>query len=368
MEISIIVPCRNEGRNVELLTQRVVDSIPSGTVYEIWFVDDSDDDTTMLLSQLSQRYPFVHYLHREGGRGLSTAIIEGFRKAAGDWFIVMDADMQHPPESLPQLIAAMREGRSDIVVPSRFVPGGHDGGLSVPRKLVSWTARMMARLLLRRVWQVTDPTSGYFAVRRETAFSQPLDPIGWKILLELLVRSDYRQLQEIPYSFEARDLGSSKFNLREQWNYIRHLGRLLLNSERDLRFWKFCLVGASGVFVNSAVYVPMVKQGVDVSLSFAVATLVAMASNFVWNNLFTWNHLKQDRLWYRILKFTLVSLTGLVISSLCVKLTHQLGVHYLAAGFVGIFVSTGWNFVFHSLWTFKKRPSKSETHLPNAGL
>ncbi|MDF2924967.1 MAG: glycosyltransferase family 2 protein [Paenibacillaceae bacterium] len=363
MNISIIVPSRNEGKNVELLTQRILEAVPPEYRYEIWFIDDSNDDTPKRLAQLAKRYSFVHYLHRVNGTGLSTAILEGFQQAAGDWFIVMDADLQHPPQSLPGLMAALTAQDADIVIPSRFIPGGHDGGLSLPRKLVSWTARMMARLSLRRVRKISDPTSGYFAVRRKTAFSRPLDPIGWKILLELLVRSDYTGVREIPYTFEARDLGSSKFNMKEQWNYIRHLGRLIASSEADYRFWKFCLVGASGVVVNSAVYVPMVKAGVDISLSFVTATVVATVNNFAWNNRFTWNHLKQDRLWYRMFKFGLVSLSGLALSGLSVEACHRfLGLHYLLSGFIGILVSTGWNFVFNSLWTFKKRSNEPGTN------
>ncbi|MFC5700460.1 glycosyltransferase [Cohnella faecalis] len=358
MEISIIVPCRNEGANVEILTNRILRAVPGDVTYEIVFVDDSSDDTPERLDRMSRQFSFVRYLHRENGGGLSSAILEGCRMAKGDWFIVMDADLQHPPESLPALIEEIRSERSEVIVPSRFIPGGSDGGLNAWRRLVSWTARMMARLLIRKVWKVTDPTSGYFAVRRDVAFSRPLQPIGWKILLELLVRSDYSNVREIPYSFHSRDLGSSKLNLKEQWNYIRHLGRLLRSSESDMRFWIFCAVGLSGVAVNTLVYVLLVHLGVPIGFSFAGATIVATFNNFTWNNLLTWKDSKSDKLWYRIFKFSLVSLSGLCLSSFIVTCFHSwFGVHYLVAGLIGILVSTGSNFALNNVWTFKKLPA-----------
>lgn len=362
MEISIVIPCRNEGKNVETIASRIAKALPPDILYEIVFVDDSDDETTTLLQRLSENNPNIRYLHRVDRTGLGTAILDGFHLALGEWFIVMDADLQHPPESLSLVIEEIHRDAADIIIPSRFIPGGSDGGLNVWRKLVSWTARMLGRILLHRVRRVTDPTSGYFAVRRTTAFSNSLDPIGWKLLLELLVRSEYEEVREIPYAFQARDLGSSKFNMREQWYYIRHLFRLVRASEMDSRFWKFCLVGLSGVVINTAVYIPLVKLNMTVLFAYACATLTAMLSNFVWNNLLTWTHLKRDRMWYRMTKFALVSLGGLGVSSLVVLLAHDYaGIHYLLAGFLGIVVSTGWNFIMHNIWTFGTKTSQSDS-------
>lgn len=358
MDYSIIVPCRNEGGNVEWLAERILRSLSQETSFEIIFVDDSDDDTTQRLDRLCQAHARIRYVHRINQTGLGTAIVDGFHMSAGQWLIVMDADLQHPPESLPALLAEIRKGTADLIIPSRFVPGGSDGGLNIWRKLVSWTARMMAKAAFHRVRHVADPTSGYFAVRRETAFSRPLDPIGWKILLELLVCSDYDNVREIPYTFMARDLGSSKFNLREQWRYIKHLLRLIKSSEADFRFWKFCLVGTSGVVINSACFIPLVHVGMKPGAAFAVAALIAMLNNFVWNNLFTWNFAKRDPIGYRMIKFLIVSTCGLILSSMTVELLHsRLHVHYLIAGCLGIAVSTVWNFTLHNLWTFKNRAS-----------
>lgn len=363
MDLSIIVPCRNEGANVQTLATRIIAVMPPQTSYELIFVDDSNDDTPDILERLARTFPVVRYKHRSGERGLSTAILEGFRLAQGDWFVVMDADLQHPPASLPDLLAVIAEKQADVIIPSRFVKHGSDGGLNGWRKVISWSARMIARILLRKVKRIKDPTSGYFAVTRETAFSRPLDPIGWKILLEILVRSDYKEVVEVPYAFEARDQGKSKLNATEQWNYIRHLFRLLKSSEQDLLFWKFGAVGISGVLVNSLLYVLLVKLRVPVGAAYASAALIAMCNNFFWNNRFTWRHIKSDRLWYRIFKFMLVSVSGLFLSSLAVNSAyHWFDAHYLLAGFTGIALSTGWNFLLHSNWTFKK---KAEPGMPS---
>ena len=362
MMISIVIPCRNEGENVEKITSRIANVMPPSILYEIIFVDDSDDETTMLLNRLSNEHEQVRYLHRLDHTGLGTAILDGFKLALGEWFIVMDADLQHPPESLTLVIEEILRDKADIIIPSRFIPGGSDGGLSIWRKLVSWTARMLGRILLHRVRRITDPTSGYFAIRRTTAFSHQLDPIGWKLLLELLVRSEYKEVREIPYAFQARGLGNSKFNMREQWYYIRHLIRLVRDSEHDSRFWKFCLVGLSGVVVNTAVYIPLVKFNVDVLFAYVCATLTAMISNFIWNNLVTWTHMKRDRIGYRMMKFMIVSVGGLGVSSFVVLIAHDYaGVHYMLAGLLGIAASTSWNFVVNNSWTFRNKTRQSDS-------
>jgi dolichol-phosphate mannosyltransferase len=166
----------------------------------------------------------------------------------------------------------------------------------------------------------------------------------------------------MPYQFQARDLGSSKLNLKEQWHYVLHLLRLVQSSEEDLKFWKFCLVGSSGVIVNMLVYLPLVSMGVYIGFAYALATVTAMLNNFIWNNLFTWTHLKHDRLWYRMVKFFTVSLSGLAISSAAVITGNQwLGLHEALSGLLGIGISTGWNFLLNNRWTFARGKDRIES-------
>ncbi|MFH5181269.1 glycosyltransferase [Paenibacillus sp. TAB 01] len=372
MKYSLIIPCYNEGENVERIAGELMRCLPADGDWNIWFMDDSTDDTTARLERLSKAKARVHYVHRTGERGLSAAVIDGFKTADGDIFVVMDADLQHPPEVVPKLLEQMEESGADIAIPSRFVPGGSDGGLNVFRKLVSWTARMMAKGALKKMRRITDPTSGFFAVRRQVVEQAELQPLGWKILLDILCRCSYRTCIEIPYGFVARDLGSSKMNLREQWNYIRHLISLIQFSREDARFWMFALVGLSGAIVNSAAYVLLVERGAGVNWSFAIATLLAIVNNFVWNSLYTWRHRQPGRTSgsfmdaaKRFLRFSAVSLAGLALAEAGVYIFHGLaGVHYFISGVLGIVISSFWNFVINDRWTFKKSAAE-ESHTPD---
>lgn len=226
MDVSIIIPSFNEGQNVVLLTERLRVALqPLKLQYEIWFIDDSNDDTPAVLAALARDYSDVHYLHRNGMRGLGSAVVMGFQKTTGRYLIVMDADLQHPPELVPELIAALQQG-ADLVIPSRFIVGGSDGGLNIFRKLISWTARMIGCALIKKFRKLSDCTGGYFALQHQVINGVMLNPISWKILMEIIVKGKAQNIREIPYHFLARDSGDSKMSLREQWLYLRHVVQL----------------------------------------------------------------------------------------------------------------------------------------------
>jgi dolichol-phosphate mannosyltransferase len=356
MKISIIVPSYNEGDNVVRLAYRLKNVLESSPYpFEVIYVDDSTDTTPKLLEKLSLQDDRFKYVHRHYNRGLATAVIEGFKQATGDVLIVMDADLQHPPEIIPSMMMALESGH-DMVIPSRFVPGGNDGGLSWNRKAVSWTARMIARVAFKKARHITDPTSGIFAVRTEAVEGVQLDPIGWKIMLEILIRGKLKSVIEIPYSFVGRDLGDSKMSMQEQVRYIRHIIKLVMSSEEDTRFWKFCIVGGSGVLINTTVYVALVKTHLYVVAAFLLASFVSMVSNFLFNNRFTWNFLKADSRWIRFGKFTAVSVCGILISSgLVYALYHWCSLNYLLSGWIGIAGSIVWNYMVNDSWTFTRK-------------
>lgn len=222
--LSVIVPTFNERENVRVITERIANALHD-IQFEIVFVDDSVDETPQMLEKLSEQYAYVSFYHRVGERGLATAVIYGFQKAKGDILIVMDADLQHPPELLPQMMKEIEAG-ADMVVPSRFIPGGDDGGLAIHRKLVSWVARGIGQALLKPVRISTDPTSGFFMFRRAVIDHAQLNPVGWKILMEILVKGNIRVYKEIPYRFQQRLNETSKMSLKEQWNYLLHIRRL----------------------------------------------------------------------------------------------------------------------------------------------
>lgn len=229
--LSIVVPTRNEAGNVQSLIERTAKSLASlGHPWEIVFVDDSDDGTPEIIRRAAQSHP-VHLVHRTGAErtgGLSGAVLRGFEAANGDVLAVMDGDLQHPPEVLVDLVAPLFEQSADLVTATRYGTGGTRTGLGHRwRHLVSRGCRSAVHLLFPRTRNVSDPLGGYFALRRTTLSGASLRPTGFKILLEVLVRGEWRTATEVPYEFEARQSGRSKATLREGWRFGVHVCRLL---------------------------------------------------------------------------------------------------------------------------------------------
>ncbi|MCM1309051.1 MAG: glycosyltransferase, partial [Butyrivibrio sp.] len=150
--LSVVIPTFNEADNIKRLIEEI-DAALQNVPYEIIFVDDSTDSTPRLLAEAAGLDSRIRFEHRENGSGLATAVLRGFELARGDYIAVMDADLQHPPIALRYMYCAMRRG-ADICVPSRFIPGGSDGGLDFFRKFVSWTARYMGKILLRSLRRI----------------------------------------------------------------------------------------------------------------------------------------------------------------------------------------------------------------------
>ncbi len=217
----MVVPTFNEKGNVENLVQQIGDAL-TGIDYEIVFVDDSTDETPEILEKLSKENPRVSYEHRVNETGLATAVIRGFRIANGDILACMDADLQHPPQILRPMYAAIMSG-ADFCIPSRLIPGGDDGGLNLYRKFVSGTARWMGKILLPCLRKISDPTSGLFMFRKECIKNADLKPVGWKIMVEVLAMSEYSTVIEIPYGFQNRESGESKLSGKVTMQYIQQL-------------------------------------------------------------------------------------------------------------------------------------------------
>lgn len=364
--LTVIIPTYNEEQNIVPLTKRICRSL-KGKTFEILFVDDSNDGTTKVLEELSRENPQVRFIHRQNQRGLATAVVEGFRAARGDVLAVMDADLQHPPEVLPRLLKSIEKG-NDLVIASRFVPGGEDGGLTPFRRMISLTARVIGRLALKKVRPVNDPLSGFFMLKKEVIEDVPLSPLGWKILMEVLVRGRYHRPAEVPYVFERRRSNHSKMNLTEQVNYLRHLVRLVLSSPEDLRFWKFCLVGTTGVAVNMFFFLLFTRLfSLDVVLSALLATSLAIFGNFLLNDLFTWTQQKEDHLLGRAVKFYLCSGAGMVINVAVLSALHcYLRIPAILANGAGILASTAWNYYANNRWTWASTTSPLANEKPDS--
>jgi dolichol-phosphate mannosyltransferase len=226
---SLVVPTYNERFNIGPLIGRIEEALKQKPFdFEIIVVDDnSPDETWRRAQEMAREDSHLQVIRREGSRGLATAVVEGWKAAKGEILGVMDADMQHPPELLPDLLDPILMGRADIVIGSRHVSGGSVGKWNLPRRSVSRGASAIAFMMLPQILRpVRDPMSGFFLVKRVVIDLALLRPTGYKILLEILAKGKYRRVVEVPYVFEERKNGKSKLGPKQYLEFLIHLGTL----------------------------------------------------------------------------------------------------------------------------------------------
>jgi len=366
--LSLIIPTYNESGNISPLVEQIHKAI-SNYNYEILFVDDASTDGTLeKIEHLGKEYP-VRAIVRRDERGLASAVVKGFQNAGGDILVVMDADLQHPPAIIGQLVKAIEKG-ADIAVASRYVPGGGCAEWSGLRKLISRGAIFLAWLFLPQSRIVKDPMSGFFALKRSVVEQARLEPVGYKILLEVLVMGRYRQVAEVPFQFQLRELGESKLNLNQEYEYLCHIARLARRSGEAVRFFKFCLVGVSGVAVNYGLYwlltrfagfapISDTSSGIlsgNIALIISIET--SIISNFVLNNFFTFSDRNTGGaggFLKRLLRFNLICVIGgLIQIAVANLLAVLLGVGDLISVLIGIVAAFFWNYLLNNSLTWKK--------------
>jgi len=219
--LSIIIPTYNERDNIPKLLARIHSALHT-IDYEVIIVDDDSPDRTWEVAEkLSSIYP-VRVLRRINKRGLGSAVVDGFKIARGKVLGVMDADLQHPPEKILELLSAIENG-ADIAIASRYVEGGEIENWGLRRKIISKGATTLVHILIPTFKQIKDPLSGFFLVRRGVVEGIELNPHGFKILLEILAKGKYSSVIEVPYKFKERELGESKLNFKEYAKYLRQL-------------------------------------------------------------------------------------------------------------------------------------------------
>lgn len=228
LDLSIVLPTLNEARNLERMLP-LLDSILRGlhVSYEIIVVDDDSLDRTWEKAlTVGQQVPSLRVMRRTGERGLATAVIRGWQAARGAVLGVIDADLQHPPEVIPMLWRQTQSG-AELAVASRRVPGGGVSDWSLRRKLISWTAQILGRLVLPQVVaRLADPLSGFFLVRRDILAGVTMVPRGYKILIEVVARCDVSRIAEVAYTFREREEEKSKATWEVYVEYIKHLSIL----------------------------------------------------------------------------------------------------------------------------------------------
>jgi dolichol-phosphate mannosyltransferase len=356
-KVSIIVPSYNERDNIRPLMTRIAAAL-EGTDYEVIVVDDNSTDGTIdIVNSLGGEFP-VRLLVRTEERGLSTAVIHGLRHAEGSIIGVMDADLQHPPEKLPELVKAIEDG-ADMAFGSRYVPGGGVPHWSTLRKIISKGASLIAHLLLPAARRVRDPMSGFFMFRREKVDPDVLKPIGYKIALEILLLGGFENVVEVPFIFEDRSAGASKLKAGTQIEYLRHVVSLMVRTGEMAFFLKFIFVGLTGTGVNIGVYWLLTRfTGAFASLDWVAVIIgieVSIITNFILNDTFTFSARRSGKTFIgRLLKFNLICLTGAAIQwGIFMLFTRVFSVFDVLSDFIGIVIAFLWNYFINRSWTWK---------------
>ena len=356
IHVSIVLPTYNESKNIQEMVgrlTRVLDGAFPGA-YEIIVVDDDSPDRTWEIAQsLTDQYPQLRVMRRRQERGLSTAVIRGWQAARGALLGVIDADLQHPPEIAVDLCAEIGRG-ADLAVASRHVEGGGVSDWSVLRRILSRAAQVLGLMILPGVvGRVSDPMSGFFVIRRTAIQGVVLNPLGYKILIEVLGRGRFRWIGEVPYVFQERVQGESKVTRRVYVDYLRHLVRLRLSTLPVNRFVRFGVVGLSGVVVDMGVLFLLSDPsmlGWGLTRSKLIAAELAIINNFIWNDSWTFGDIASHQRGFRhrlqrFAKFQLICLGGLVLNTVLLNLQFNLlGMNRYLANAVAIGIVTGWNF------------------------
>lgn len=227
MKLALVIPTLREVENIGPLLGQVRSVLdPLRIPYEILVVDDdSRDGTEALVTAISREFPQVRLLVRKGERGLSGAVLYGWKRTDAAVLGVMDADLQHPPELLPKLYAAIENGK-DLAIGSRYTEGGELGGWNPVRRLLSTVAVWATWPIQRAGVRAKDPMTGFFMVRSECLQGIEFQPSGFKLLLEILVRARLHSVEEVPFAFGLRSRGASKANMKIGWDYAKLLARL----------------------------------------------------------------------------------------------------------------------------------------------
>ena len=356
-ELTLVIPTFNEHENVRVLIDSV-NNVLQGYKWEVIFVDDdSPDGTANVVRQIAAENPRVRCIQRLRRRGLASACIEGVLASASPYIAIMDADLQHDESILPEMLKMARENQADLVIGSRYANGGSTGDLGPVRVWISRQATRFSQMVLRG--SVSDPMSGFFILRR-TFFEKIMRKLsgkGFKILLDIvLTAGEDVKIMEIPYTMRKRVRGDSKLDARVIWEFFtlvahKYSGRII-----PYQFLSFATVGFTGIFVHLATLWFTYKYlGFEFIYSQITATLVAMTSNFILNNEFTFkeNRLRGKQWLYGLLSFYLACTFGAIINVAVADLLFERSVHWWLSGTAGAVAGAVWNYAITTTFTWK---------------
>src|SRR5918997_309607 len=372
LELTVVIPTRNEADNVPVLMGELRESL-SGIDYRVVFVDDSMDETPEVIRSLCEENGRLTLIHREGTErdgGLSTAVTTGIEVFAGmsEYTCVMDADLQHPPEKVREMLDLAQRSDADVVVASRYARGGSYAGLPGPvRRAISLSSKYLAQITFKEARKTSDPMTGFFLVRNEAISDIQFRPTGFKILLEILVCAPELKVVEVPLNFRARQAGVSKATLRQGLEYLAHMASLFWYVPSAGRFWKFAMVGASGVLVNNLTLITLAEYfDANKVIAWMFAVGLSILSNFLLNNAFTWRDVRHSSRIHFLLRGALaypVAIMGIganfAVYYPLLKYVSEAFPYYVLFNLLGIAAGTSVNFILSSRLVFRPSPPQS---------
>ena len=375
-QISIIIPTYNESQNIINILKSIGSNLPKNLLTQAIIVDDNSPDGTGkivedYLKNLKKMADYtIEIIHRKAKDGLGSAILNGIQHAKGDTIVVMDSDFSHPPQIIPKLIDSVKKYKFDIAVASRYIKGGNIKGWSLKRKIMSKFATLIAKKGLGI--DAKDPMSGFFAFKKNILNGLNIDAIGYKILLEILVKTKNVTITEIPYTFQDRELGSSKLNLKiildyykSVWKLYRY-GKPLEKQEKrsSVKFLskaaRFYTVGASGFVVNYLISLLFASGISDMWYLHAtiIGITVSITTNFILNKAWTFSdrdfRIKKTLTQYG--KFAMFSSLGALVQlGMVYFLVDSIEISYPLALILAVMTAAFGNFIFNKKWTFKEK-------------
>ncbi|MDA0978030.1 MAG: glycosyltransferase family 2 protein [Proteobacteria bacterium] len=359
VDLSIVVPTYCEADNIENLVRAIGKALAHVSFsHEILVVDDdSPDGIVGVVERLSEEFPVRILVPRDRPRDLSLSVMDGIQAAASERVLVMDADLSHPPDCIPAMYQALEADPGVFVLGSRYVESGSfDRDWSLWRFFNSHIATLLTRPLVN----CRDPMSGFFAFHRTRIEGVRLNPIGYKIGLELMVRGRFTGVREIPIRFQDRAIGESKMNFTQQVYFLRHLRRLYTARFGSLgEFINYGLVGASGFIVDLVFYFLFQWLGLSHQWARALSFWPAVSWNWQLNRAATFGERKRRPRARQWMEFVLTSLLGFTLNwGVYVTLTGRYPFfddYRLLALVAGIGVASVFNFVMSSLYVYNEK-------------
>lgn len=375
-QVTIILPTYNESKNIINILKLIDKNIPEGISTETIVIDDNSPDGTgkivedyvSSIKKIAENT--IDVIHRKAKNGLSSAILNGIQNAKGETIVVMDSDFSHPPQIIPKMIEAFKQYQCDLVVASRYITGGNIQGWTTKRKLMSKIATIIATKGLGV--KTKDPMSGFFAFKKNIIKELNFDALGYKFLLEILVKAKGINIKEIPYTFENRKFGSSKLDARTIIDYFKSVWKLYKNEKikttnekrSSVRFLskagRFFTVGASGFLVNYVVTMLLTSGLSELWYLHAniFGILASISTNFILNKVWTFEDrdFSKKKILSQYGKFGLFSSLGALIQlGMVFWLVDFYDIAYPLALISAITTAAFSNFVLNKKLTFKEK-------------